>query len=50
MGVGGKGWEIGTFIVIYLLQNIDDKCEGKIILKCTVTVKNLKCSINKKAC
>jgi len=24
VGVGGKGWEIGTFIVRYSLKNVND--------------------------
>ena len=46
-GVGCKGLEIGTFIVRYLLKNIDDKIEGKIILKSTLSLQNLTCIINR---
>ena len=24
VGMGGKGWEIGTFILRYLLKNVDN--------------------------
>ena len=46
-GNRGKYWEIGTFIVRYLLQNVDGWSEGKIILKSTLILNNLNCSMNK---
>jgi hypothetical protein len=47
VGLGGKGWEIIIHILRYLLKNVDNSSEGKIILNSNFILKNLQCSIHK---
>jgi hypothetical protein len=47
VGVGGKGWEINTHFLRYLLKNVDNSSEGKIVLNSNFILKNLKCTIHK---
>jgi hypothetical protein len=47
VGVGAKGWEINTHMLRYLLKNVDNSSEGKIILNSNFILKNMKCSIHK---
>jgi hypothetical protein len=47
VGAGGKGWEINAHILRYLLENVDNSSEGKLILKSNFILKNLKCTIHK---
>jgi hypothetical protein len=46
-GEGGAG-KCSRHIIRYLLKNLGDEFEGRIMLKCipTIIFKNLKCSIN----
>jgi hypothetical protein len=47
VGAGGKGWEIVVHILRYLLKNVDNSSEGKIILNSNFVLRNLKCNVHK---
>jgi hypothetical protein len=42
-----KVWEIIKYILRYLLKNVGNSSEGKIILNPNFILKNLQCSIHK---